>query len=100
MDQKSTPITPSGNRILIKPIEKEETVSGAIIVPDMGEERPETGEVLAVGPGTWEFGVYIEPQTEVGQTVLIPKIGTFKVRFNNEEYYIVADKEILGVVNS
>lgn len=87
------------DRVLIRPIEDNETMYGNIIVPDLGKERPEMGEVVAVGPGrTTEFGQYIVPNVEVGQIVLVPKIGTLRVEFNEEEYYIVPDKEILAVV--
>lgn len=87
------------DRVLIKPIEDNETMYGNIIVPDLGKERPEMGEVIAVGPGrTTEFGQYLVPNVEVGQIVLIPKIGTIRVEFDGEEYYIVPDKEILAVV--
>jgi len=92
-------LEPMNDRVLIKPIEDNETMYGNIIVPDLGKERPEMGEVIAVGPGrTTEFGQYLVPNVEVGQIVLIPKIGTIRVEFDGEEYYIVPDKEILAVV--
>lgn len=92
-------LEPMNDRVLIRPIEDNETMYGNIIVPDLGKERPEMGEVVAVGPGrTTEFGQYIVPNVEVGQIVLVPKIGTLRVEFNEEEYYIVPDKEILAVV--
>jgi len=72
---------------------------GNIIVPDMGKERPEMGEVIAVGPGRYtEFGAFINVNAKVGDLVLVPKIGTIRVEFDGEEYYIVPDKEILAVV--
>ena len=92
-------LEPMNDRVLIRPIEDNETMYGNIIVPDLGKERPEMGEVIAVGPGrTTEFGQYLVPNVEVGQIVLIPKIGTIRVEFDGEEYYIVPDKEILAVV--
>lgn len=92
-------LEPLNDRVLIKPVEDNETMYGNIIVPDLGKERPEMGEVIAVGPGrTTEFGQYIVPNVQVGDMVLVPKIGTLRVEFNEEEYFIVPDKEILAVV--
>lgn len=92
-------IIPQNDRVLIKPIETTEEMYGSIIVPDMGKEKPEMGEVVAVGPGRQsEFGTFIEVHVRVGDVVLIPKIGSLRIDFEEEEYYIVADREILAKV--
>jgi len=91
----------TNDRIIVKPIEEEESTYGNIIVPDMGKEKPEIGEVVSVGPGRHtEFGAFVEPNAKVGQRVLIPKIGSIRVDFEGEEYYIVPDKEILAYINN
>lgn len=95
----SSKLTPKNDRVLIKPSKKGEEMYGSIIIPDMGQERPEMGEVIAVGPGrTSEFGSFIPVNAKVGDMVLVPKIGTLRIDFDGEEYFIVQDKEILAVI--
>lgn len=96
---KMTILQPMNDRVIVKPIVEDEQMYGNIIVPDMGKERPEMGEVIAVGPGRQtEFGTFIHVKAQIGDKVLIPKIGTIRTEFEGEEYYIVPDKEILAVV--
>lgn len=94
-------ITPLGDRVLIKPIIEEEKKYGSIIVSDQGKERPEMGKVIAIGPGRQsefspEYTVFV--RVKVGDTVLVPKIGTIRVEVDGEEYYIAQFKEILAVI--
>lgn len=94
-------LSPMNDRVVIKPIEEVEQTYGNIVIPDMGKEKPEMGEVVAVGPGRLsEFGHFIRVNARVGDVVLIPKIGTIRVDFEGEEYYIIPDKEILGTVKT
>ena len=68
-------INPTNDRILVKPIDEGEQTYGSIVIPDMGKERPEMGEVIAVGPGRQtEFGQYIRVNAKVGDVVLVPVI--------------------------
>ena len=95
----SKTLTPSNDRLLIKPIDEGEQTYGSIVIPDMGKEKPEMGEIIAVGQGRMsEFGHFIPVKHKVGQVVLVPKIGTLRIDFEGEEYYIAQDKEILAVV--
>jgi chaperonin GroES len=92
-------LKPSNDRILIKPIEEGEQTYGSIVIPDMGKEKPEMGEVIAVGSGRMsEFGHFIPVKHKVGDIVLVPKIGTLRIDFEGEEYYIAQDKEILAKI--
>lgn len=92
-------ITPMNDRVLVRPIEETEQMYGNIIVPDLGKERPEMGVVVAVGPGRMsEFGHMIPVNAKVDDLVLIPKIGSIRVEFDSQEYYIVQDREILATV--
>ena len=89
-------LMPMGDRMVVKPIEQTEQMYGNIIIADMGKERPEMGEVIAVGPGRMsEFGKFIPVNFNVGDIVLLPKIGTIRVEFDGEEYYIAQSKEVL-----
>jgi chaperonin GroES len=92
-------LQPQNDRVLIKPIEVGEEMYGNIIVPDMGKEKPEMGEVIAVGPGRQsEFGSFIEVQAKVGDVVLVPKIGSLRIDFEGQEYFITPDREILATI--
>ena len=93
-------LKPSNDRILIKPIDEGEQTYGNIVIPDMGKEKPEMGEVVSVGPGRLsEFGQFIRVNAKIGDIVLVPKIGTLRIDFEGEEYYIVQDREILATIN-
>lgn len=92
-------LQPMNDRVIVRPMEETESMYGNIIIPDLGKERPEMGEVIAVGPGRMsEFGHMIPVNAKVGDKVLIPKIGAIRVEFDSDEYYIVPDKEILAIV--
>jgi|TARA_B100001094_G_C17777070_1_gene597847 chaperonin GroES len=93
-------INPTNDRILVKPIDEGEQTYGSIVIPDMGKEKPEIGEVLAVGPGRLsEFGKMIPIRScKVGDMVMVPKIGTLRIDFEGQEYYIAQDREVLGVI--
>lgn len=92
-------LEPVNDRVVIRPLDETEQTYGNIIIPDLGKERPEIGEVIAVGPGrTSEYGQFIKVNVQVGDKVLIPKIGTIRVEFEGEELYIVPDREILAIL--
>lgn len=94
-------ITPANDRILVKPIDEGEQTFGSIVIPDMGKEKPELGKVIATGPGRLsEFGKMIPIRScKVGDIVLLPKIGTLRIDFEGDEYYIAQDREVLGVIS-
>ena len=92
-------LTPFNDRVIIKPIEEDEQMYGNIVIPDLGKESPEMGEVIAVGPGRQtEFGQFIRVNAKVGDIVLIPKIGSIRIDFEGDEYFITPDKEILASI--
>jgi chaperonin GroES len=95
----SKTLIPQNDRVLLKPIEEGEQLYGNIVIPDMGKEKPEMGEVVSVGLGRQsDFGHFIRVNAKVGDVVLVPKIGTLRIDFEGEEYYIVQDKEILATI--
>lgn len=94
-------ITPKNDRVLIRPIDEYEQRHGNIIVPDLGKEKPELGEVISIGPGRLtEFGTWIGVQARVGDIVLVPKVGTFRFEFEGDEYYLTPDREILATITT
>lgn len=97
-------LSPTNDRILIRPIDEGEQTYGNIVIPDMGKEKPEMGEVLAVGPGRQSE---LDPSKlisvrscKVGDTVLVPKVGTLRIDFDGKEYYLAQDREVLAVVKT
>ena len=93
------PITPLGDKIIILPQEEGEQTYGNIVVPDMGQEKPEIGTVLAVGPGRISTnGVLIPNKLEVGVTVMVPKFGAQVVTVENETYIVAGESDVLGII--
>jgi len=85
--------------VIVKPIEIEETTYGNIIVPDLGKEKNETGEVIAVGPGKPTInGTFIPTQVKVGDKVVLPTMGFTKLPYDGEEYYVGPENQILAKI--
>jgi chaperonin GroES len=96
----SKKLHPTNDRILIRPIDEGEQTYGSIVIPDMGKEKPEMGQVVAIGPGRLsETNQLITVRScKVGDIVLVPKIGTLRIDFEGDEFYIAQDREVLAVV--
>jgi len=94
-------IAPLGDRVVVKPITKEEkTSSFGIIIPDTADkERPAKGTVVAIGPGKTEDGKLIPVGVKVGQTVLFSKYGYDEVKIDGQEYFILSESSILAIIN-
>ncbi len=89
-------VTPLHDRILVKRIEEKETVKGGIIVPDTAKEKPQEGEVVAVGTGKLHEGKRIPMDVEVGDRILLGKYGGTEIKIEDEEYLILRQDEVLG----
>ena len=86
--------------VIVKPIEVEETTYGNIIVPYLGKEKNETGQVVAVGPGKPTItGEFIPTNLKVGDKVILPTMGFTKLPYNGEEYYVGPENQILAKIN-
>ena len=95
------PIIPLNDKIVILPLEEGEQMYGNIIVPDAGQEKPEMGTVLAVGPGRVSTnGVLIENKLRKGQTVMVPKFGAQVVVVENETYIMASENDVLGIIKN
>jgi chaperonin GroES len=85
------------NAVVVKPIESEEETFGNIVVPDIGKEKNQQGEVIAVGPGlTTQMGGFIPTQLKEGDIVVLPTMGFTKLDFEGEEYHIGPENQILA----
>jgi chaperonin GroES len=92
-------IKPLSDRVVIKPAPADEKVQGGIIIPDTAKEKPQKGEIVAVGPGkVSDAGQTIAPSVKVGDTVLYGKYSGTEVTIDHEEYLIVRESDILAVI--
>jgi len=90
---------PLGDRVLVRRVEEEEKTKGGIIIPDTAKEKPQEGEVIAVGPGARdEAGKRIEPDVKVGDRILFGKWSGSEVRLDGEDLLIMKESDILGVL--
>ena len=93
------PIIPLGDKIIILPQEEGEQMYGNIVVPDAGQEKPEMGVVMAVGPGRVSTnGTLISNKIKVGQTIMVPKFGAQVVVIENETYVVASENDVLGII--
>ena len=95
-------VKPLHDRILVKRIEEEERTKGGLIIPDTAKEKPQEGEVLAVGPGRWdEDGENRVPlDVSVGDKVLYSKYGGTEVKYQGEEYLILSARDVLAIARA
>ena len=91
-------IKPIGDKVVIKPITVEETTKSGIVLPDSAQEKPQQGEVIAVGDGVYQNGVKIPMELKVGDRVVYGKFGGIDVKLNGEEVIIMAEKDVLVVL--
>jgi chaperonin GroES len=95
-------LRPLEDRVVVKRIEEQEEVQrGGIIIPDTAKERPQEGEVIAVGPGRMtENGTRIPMEVKVGDKVVFAKYAGTEVRLDDEEYLVMRESDILAVIES
>jgi chaperonin GroES len=91
-------IKPLGDRVIVKPKEAEETTKGGIILPDTAKEKPIEGTIVAVGTGKVEDGKTVEMTVKVGDLVLYGKYGGTEITVEGEEYLIMRENDIYGIV--
>lgn len=92
-------VRPLHDRILIKRIEEKESVKGGIIIPDSAKEKPQEGEVIAVGHGKkTEDGKVIPLDVKAGDRILFGKYSGTEIKIDDQEYLIVREEEVLGVL--
>ena len=99
---KKLSLKPLGDRIVVKPAEKEgekKLASGIIIPATADKEKPMVGVVIAVGPGKYEDGERVPMSLKAGDKVLFSKYGFDEVKIDGEEYYILSESSILAILN-
>jgi chaperonin GroES len=94
-----TTITPLHDRVILKRIEVGEQVSGGIIIPDSAKEKPQEGEVIAAGLGKYrEDGTRQTLDVKIGDRVLFGKYSSSEIKIDGEEFLIMREDEILGII--
>ncbi len=93
----ATKLQPMADRVLVKPIEKEEMTKSGIYLPDTAKEKPQEGEVIAVGPGRMtEDGKRVAMDIKVGDTVIYAKYGGTEIKVDDEELIILRENDIMA----
>ena len=91
---------PLHDRILVRRIEADEKTAGGIIIPDTAKEKPQEGEVIAVGPGARdESGKLIELDVKVGDRILFGKWSGTEIKLNGEDLLIMKESDVVGVID-
>jgi chaperonin GroES len=92
-------VRPLSDRILVKRLEEEEKTKGGIIIPDTAKEKPQQGKVVSVGTGkVLEDGKKITPSVKPGETVLFGKYAGTEIKLDGQEYLILREDDIFGVI--
>src|SRR6202043_473903 len=96
--QMAVNITPLHDRVLVRRLEEKETVKGGIIIPDSAKEKPQEGEVVAVGSGRREKGELIPLDVKPGDRILFGKYSGNDIKIDDEEFMILKEDEILAKI--
>ena len=92
--------SPLADRVVVKPVEREETTRSGIVLPDTAKEKPQEGEVVAVGPGrTTDDGNKVAMEIRVGDKVIYSKYGGTEYKEEDEEYLILRESDILAKIS-
>ncbi|MDR6862514.1 co-chaperone GroES [Phycicoccus sp. 3266] len=95
----SVSIKPLEDRIVVKSVEAEQTTASGLVIPDTAKEKPQEGEVLAIGPGRIDdHGNRIPLDVTVGDRVIYSKYGGTEIKHGGEEYLILSARDVLAVV--
>jgi chaperonin GroES len=92
-------IRPLGDRVVVRGLEETEQMRGGLYIPDTAKEKPQQGEIVAVGPGRYEKGQRVPMDLKVGQTVLYGKYSGTEVTVDDQEYLIIKESDVLAVVD-
>jgi chaperonin GroES len=96
VEEMALNITPLHDRVVVHRLEEKETAKGGIIIPDTAKEKPQEGEVVAVGAGKFEKGRRIPVDVKVGDRILFGKYTGSDIKIDDQEYLILREEEILA----
>jgi chaperonin GroES len=95
----STKITPLSDRVVVRALEETEQMRGGLFIPDTAKEKPQQGEIIAIGPGKYEDGKLIPMTVKVGDKVLYGKYSGTEVTLDDEQYLILRESDVLAVIS-
>jgi chaperonin GroES len=99
MSTVNTTLRPLGDRVVVRPVEQEEVTASGIVLPDTAKEKPQRGEVIAVGPGRLaDDGSRLPMDVKDGEQVLFAKYAGTEVKVGDDEFLIISEKDILAIV--
>jgi len=99
MTTTTVKLKPLGDRILVKPMAQEEVTKGGVILPDTAKEKPQKGEVIAVGKGKLtDDGTRIEMEVKPGDLVIYGKYSGTEVKYEGDEYLFIRESDVLAIV--
>ena len=92
-------LKPLGDRIIVKPKEDESsTTPSGLVIPDTAKEKPQLGDVMAVGPGDFQDGDRIAPDVKEGDVVVYSKYGGTEIKFEGQDFLILSSRDVLAVI--
>ena len=97
--QTNTKVAPLADRVVVRALEDTEQMRGGLFIPDTAKEKPQQGEIIAVGPGRYEKNVRVPMEVKVGDKVLYGKYSGTEVTIENEQYLILRESDVLAVIN-
>jgi chaperonin GroES len=92
-------VNPLADRVVVKPLEESEQMRGGLYIPDTAKEKPQQGEIMAVGPGRFEKDKRVPMDLKVGDRVLYGKYSGTEVTIENEQYLILRESDVLAVLS-
>jgi chaperonin GroES len=95
----STKVQPLADRVVVRALEETEQMRGGLYIPDTAKEKPQQGQIIAVGPGKYEDGKLVPMSVKVGDKVLYGKYSGTEVTLDNENYLILRESDVLAVIN-
>lgn len=93
-------LQPLGDKVVVKPLERQDVTKSGIYIPETAKEKPQEGEVLAVGHGKYQDGKLIPLDVKVGDKVLFSKYGGDEIKIDGEELKIISESDILAVIKT
>jgi len=97
-DKNATTVKPLSDRVVVKALEETEQMRGGLFIPDTAKEKPQQGEIVAVGPGKYEDGKLVPMTLKVGDKVLYGKYSGTEVTLNNDQVLILRESDVLAVI--
>ena len=96
---KAVKVEPLADRVVVRPMEEAESMRGGLYIPDTAKEKPQQGEIVAVGPGRFEKDKRVPMEVKVGDKVLYGKYSGTEVTLDGEQYLILRESDVLAITN-